>query len=181
VGATRTFLGNANALTGQTAFSVRAIGNLSRPFIPDGQAGTPNGPLSRPIGQWSIFSTGLQSALITTNLTGPDRGRCTYLPDVTPGHNRLQNGIQIFSGGVPIYRNGTLIGAIGVSGDGVDQDDMIAFLGLYNAATSTSTINEAAAGIRADQIVIGGTRLRYVNCPTAPYVDSSTQNVCSGI
>ena len=53
---------------------------------------------------------------------------------VAPGQNRLQNGIQIFPGGVPIYRNGRLVGGIGVSGDGIDQDDMIAFLGTHNGS-----------------------------------------------
>ena len=32
----------------------------------------------------------------------------------------LPNGITIFPGGFPLYRNGVLIGAIGISGDGVD-------------------------------------------------------------
>lgn len=191
VAATRSFLSNGAALSGATAFSARAIGNLARPYFPDGQSGTPSGPLSRPISQWSIFSTGLQSALVLTNLGqhvayvssgGSDtRARCTFLPDVTAGQNRLQNGLQIFAGGVPIYRSGVLVGGIGVSGDGTGQDDMIAFLGLSNAAAQLGSISQAAAGIRADQIVVGATRLLYVNCPTAPLLNSSTQNVCQGL
>jgi hypothetical protein len=58
---------------------------------------------------------GLQSALIINNLgahlgfvtgaTATDTpGVCTNLPQVAPGQNRLQNGLQIFSGSVPIYR-----------------------------------------------------------------------------
>ena len=65
---TRTFLGDQNALTGSTAITARAIGNLARPYFPDGEVGRPNGPLSRPIAQWSPFSTGLQSALILGNV-----------------------------------------------------------------------------------------------------------------
>lgn len=191
---TRDFLNDPNALTGRTAFSVRAIGNISRPFFPDGQAGQPNGPLSRPISQWSVFSTGLQSALILGNVLQhvgyvannlPDASdtpaRCAHIPDVAPGQNRLQNGIQIFPGGFPIYRGGVLIGGIGVSGDGVDQDDMISFLGLSNAASRVGSIGQAAAAIRADQLVIGSTRLRYANCPVAPFIDTSQQNVCQGL
>ena len=190
---TRAFLSRPTALTGQTAFSVRAVGNLARPYFPDGEVGPTSGPLSRPIAIWSPFSTGLQTALILTNLgqhvgfvsgLGPDTvARCTSLPDAAPGRNRLQNGLQIFPGGVPIYRGAQLIGAIGVSGDGIDQDDMISFLGLQNAAIRVGGISQAPAAIRSDQIVVthpgGTTRLRYVSCPFAPFLDSSQQNVCS--
>jgi len=198
VPATRTFLSNPTAFTGATAFTARAIANLSRPFFPDGQDGNPNGPLSRPIAQWSPFSTGLQSALVITNIgqhltyvatgnptTAPDTSaRCTFIPDTPSGQNRLQNGAQIFAGAVPIYRGSVLVGAIGVSGDGTSQDDMISFLGLYNAGTQTTTIGEAPTAIRADQIVIPvngqSVRLLYVNCPPAPFLDTSDTNVCDG-
>jgi hypothetical protein len=93
------------------------------------------------------------------------------------------NGIQIFPGSVPIYRGSVLVGAIGVSGDGIDQDDMVAFLGLANAGkVLNSGIANAPAARRADNIVPQGqgTRLRYVNCPQAPFNDSSEQNVCAG-
>ena len=181
VPAARTFLGDATALTGHTAYSVRGLGNLSRPFFPDGQDGSPPGPFSPPISRFSPLFTGLQSDLITSNVVGPDRTRCTYLPDAAPNQNRLQNGMQIFSGGVPVYRGPTLVGAIGVSGDGVDQDDMIAFLGLSNAASRLGSIKQADPAIRSDRIVVGGVRLRYVNCPTTPFIDSTAQNVCQGL
>jgi uncharacterized protein GlcG (DUF336 family) len=197
VPATRTFFANPAALTGQVAFSDRAIGNIARPYFPDGEVARPNGPLSRPIAKWSPFSTGLQSALVLSNLAqhlnyvsgaslSDTPPRCSFLPDVAPGQNRLQNGLQIFPGAVPIYRGNTLIGAIGVSGDGIDQDDMIAFLGLANAATVLGTIGNAPAAMRADAIVfdLGGgrsTRLRYASCPFAPFVGSDAQNVCQGL
>jgi uncharacterized protein GlcG (DUF336 family) len=41
----------------------------------------------------------------------------------------IPNGITLFPGGLPLYRDGVLVGAIGISGDGVDQDDVIAFAG----------------------------------------------------
>ena len=194
---TRTFLADPAALTGRIAFSARAAANLARPYFPDGELARPNGPLSRPIAKWSIFSTGLQSALVLANLaqhlnfvTGASLvdtpARCSFIPDVAPAQNRLQNGLQIFPGAVPIYRGSTLVGAIGVSGDGIDQDDMIAFLGLSNAATVLGTIGQAPAASRADTLVfaLGGgatTRLRYVSCPFAPFIGSAAQNVCQGL
>ncbi|AOL93802.1 heme-binding protein [Porphyrobacter sp. LM 6] len=192
----RTFLGDPNALTGAFAFSDRAVGNLSRPYFPDGEVGQPNGPLSRPIAQFNPFSTGLQSALVVGNLaqhlgfvTGAaasDTPRsCTSLPDATPGRSRIANGIQIFPGSVPVYRGGTLVGAIGVSGDGIDQDDMISFLGLNNAGQRVGGIANAAPGIRSDRIVVSvgsrQVRLRYVGCPFAPFLDSTQNNVCEGL
>jgi uncharacterized protein GlcG (DUF336 family) len=193
VPAVRSFFPDPNALTGKTAFTNRSIGNLARPHFPDGEEGRPNGPLSRPITQWSIFSTGLQSALILSNLgqhlafvTGQAASdtpqRCTFLPDAVAGQNRLQNGLQIFPGGVPIYRAGKLVGGIGVSGDGIDQDDMTAFLGAANASSRVG-VGNADPSIRADQLVVGpppAQRLRYVNCPFAPFLDTSDQNVCQG-
>jgi uncharacterized protein GlcG (DUF336 family) len=189
---TRDFFPDPAALTGKTAISARAVGNLARPEFPDGEVSRANGPLSRPIAQFSIFSTGLQSALIITNIAqhlgfvtgaGPDTApRCTFLPDAAPGQNRLQNGIQIFPGGFPIYRAGKLIGGIGVSGDGIDQDDMVSFLGVFNAAARVG-IAEADPAIRADQLLVGpapAQRLRYVNCPFAPFLDTTDQNVCQG-
>jgi len=197
VPATRTFLSDPAALTGTVAFADRSGGNLSRPYFPDGEVGRPQGPLSRPIAQFNPFSTGLQSALIIGNL-GAHLGfvsgasptdtpqRCTTLPDVAAGQNRLQNGIQIFPGSVPIYRGNQLVGAIGVSGDGIDQDDMISFLGAHNGGARVGGIGNAPKGIRADNIVVTladnrTVRLRYISCPFAPFLDTATQNVCDGL
>lgn len=193
----RSFLGDANALTGTHAFADRSGGNLARPFFPDGEVGTANGPLSVPITEFSPFANGLQEELVEDNIllhvgfvnnnlaaNMDTRPRCTFLPDVIPGQNRLQNGIQIFPGSVPIYRNGELVGGIGVSGDGIDQDDLISFLGVHNAGVRLGTIGNAAPSIRADNIVIPvngeDIRLRYVSCPFAPFLDSNEQNVCQG-
>jgi uncharacterized protein GlcG (DUF336 family) len=185
------FFSAANGgFNGQFGISNRAIGNVARPYFPDGEVAQAPGPLSRPIAQFSPFSNGLQSALIVQNLAallgGTESARCTYLPNHGGGSNRLANGLQIFPGGVPIYRGSTLVGAIGVSGDGIDQDDMTAFLGLQNASVRVGGINVPAASVRSDQIIVpvpGGNqvRLRFVGCPFAPFVDTSEQNVCQGL
>ena len=195
VQAVRTFLGLPNALTGDHAYGDRSLGDMARPLFPDGQIGAPNGPLSVPINNWSPFAVGLQSALIrgdvlqavgySTGAVATDApARCTFLPGINgTANNRLQNGLQIFAGGVPIYRGSTLVGGLGVSGDGVDQDDLIAFMGAYQAGTQTGTIANAPVGIRADQIIVpnAGVRLRYVSCPVSPYLNSNAQNVCQGL
>ena len=186
----RTFLGDPTALANGVAYSNRSVGNLARPFFPDGIEGTPNGPLSKPFpAQWSPFNDGLQLDLIFNVLRASVGAPVPGLPpplDPTSctGDPRLKNGIQIFPGSFPIYRGPTLIGAVGVSGDGIDQDDMISFLGLANAGKALGTgIGNAVPAIRADTLVPQGegTRLRYVNCPQAPFNDSTEQNVCAGL
>ncbi|MFT5610086.1 MAG: hypothetical protein ACI9LU_000578 [Polaribacter sp.] len=165
--------GLPTALADGIAFSDRAGGNLSRPFYPDGIDSNPPGPFSFPIDVWSPFNVGLQLNLVFNRLTSPGTG-CTGIPN-------LPNGIQIFPGSVPIYRGGQLIGGIGVSGDGVDQDDMISFLGLHNAGLELGgAINNADPSIRADTLSPQGVRLRYINCPQAPFIDSTEAFPCTG-
>ena len=72
----------------------------------------------------------------------------------------LPNGMTIFPGGFPLYRNGVLIGAIGVSGDGIDQDHIIAASGTVNFL--------AATDIRADHFLFRATRLPYAKFPRNP-------------
>lgn len=201
VSALRSFLNDGNALAdGRIAFTDRAGGNLSRPFFPDGIDTEGAGPLSKPAGEWSPFSTGMQldvaiNAILQHVLFVAGAG----VPDVAPGCAgvalandlssisqtitgvRLGNGLQIFPGSVPIYRNGTLIGAMGVSGDGVDQDDMIAFFGVDIAGVFLGgTLGNAPKDRRADTVIAQGVRLRYVQCPQLPFLNSTDDNVCEG-
>ncbi len=177
---------------GSVAFGDRSVGNLARPFFPDGLSGAENGPLSKPYARWSPFATGLQLDLVNSAVLqhvvfvlggGADIGvgACTQMPATTSTPSRLANGLQIFAGSVPVYRGNTLVGAVGVSGDGIDQDDMVAFLGVHNAGLSLGTgIGNAPPAIRADRFEPRGTRLRYIQCPQSPFLDSGDQNVCQG-
>lgn len=214
--ALQTFIGAPNLLTANgdpVAFSNRAVGNLHRPFYPDGVAGEPEGPLSKPLNDWSVFSVGLQLDLVYNAIINHvafvalpaeiDTGAGVVLniddvPSTCVGNTgfnpgalfqtpvpvtAIANGIQIFPGGVPIYRGDVLVGGFGVSGDGVDQDDMVSFLGTHNAGEVLGTgIGNAPQAIRSDRIEpIGATnreRLRYVNCPQAPFNDTSEDGVC---
>lgn len=186
------YITRAQALIGPSVFadgiawSEVAIGDIARPFFPDGIDGNLPGPLSLPFPRWSIFSTGLQLDLVapdilagTTGAAPPAVGCANLggagLPPASGGKTQLANGLQIFSGGAPIYRGSTLVGGIGISGDGIQQDSMISFLGVQNGP---STLNNAPDAIRADQLAPGGVHLRYVNCPAAPFLNSTVQNPC---
>jgi hypothetical protein len=65
-----------------------------------------------------------------------------------------------FSGTAPLYRNGAVVGGLGISGDGVDQDDYVAAGGSVGFKASTA--------IRADQIPVQGVRLPYLKFLTNP-------------
>ena len=170
------FVGEPNALRGAIAWTPRAIGLLHRPFYPDGLDNAEPGPLSTAVPLWSPFNVGFQLDIafdqLVKGVLGDTSEGCT-------GLRELRNGAQVFPGGVPIYRNGTLVGGIGVSGDGVDQDDMVAYLGVANAAAKLGNgLGNAPAAMRADVLAPRGSRLRYVQCPQSPFVDSTAQNVC---
>jgi uncharacterized protein GlcG (DUF336 family) len=185
-----TFVGQG-ALTGRVAYGARSIGNLARPFYPDGINGQPPGPLSLAFEHWSPFNDGLQLDLVLPDIVARIDGSvapasgCTALPQgagpAATAPRRLADGLQIFPGGVPVYRGTTLIGGVGVSGDGIDQDDMVAFLGLNNASVALKTgVGNAPVSIRADRLKVGGVNLRYVSCPVAPFLNSTAVNVCDG-
>ncbi len=203
----RSFIGNQTALgDGAIAYSDRAIGLLSQPLYPSGVPGAPNGPLSLPINTWSPFKTGLELDLsynqialsiayilnqkgFALNIDGtvvpaPSPANPQPLPDVRVGCTdipRLPSGFSLFPGSVPIYRGNTLVGGIGASGDGSDQSDLVAFLGLSNgAAALNNVVGQAPAGIRADTLNPLNARLLYVQCPQAPFTDTNDANVCEG-
>ena len=139
-------------MNGAVAFSDRAVGFLHRPFFPDGIDNTAAGPFSTEITEWSPFNVGLQLDLIKANLLA-GVAPCTAIPN-------LPNGIQIFPGSVPLYKNGVLVGAIGISGDGVDQDDLIAAAGGNGYSPPTA--------IRSDQFFVRKVRLPFLKFPRSP-------------
>lgn len=67
-----------------------------------------------------------------------------------------QNGIVFFPGSTALYLSGSpnrVVGGFGVSGDGVDQDDVVTVSGQAGFG--------APAGLRADAYTVGGVRLPY--------------------
>jgi len=187
--AATSFFNNPTIFSNGVAFSVRSIGNISHPNFPDGIDADANGPFSKSLTDWTIFNDGLQLDLVYNGFiqsiidAANNNDNCTGTSHAGGSSiAMLKNGIQIFPGGFPIYRGMTLVGAIGVSGDGVDQDDMIGFLAVANAGKSLATgLGHANPSIRADTLAPQGQRLIYVQCPVAPFNNSDAQNVCDGI
>ena len=131
----------ANDLTGVpmgTAVTNRTISFGAQPLFPPGIDGSGAGP---------FYNLYLQ------DLAHP----CTQGDQA----NTLNaSGVVFFPGSVGLYKNGTLVGGLGISGDGVDQDDYVTSGGLLGF--------EAPAAIRADQIFINGVRLPYFKFPRNP-------------
>lgn len=123
-----------------TAVTNRTISFGAQPLFPPGIDGSGAGP---------FFNLYLQDAA----------NPCTQ--GVQAGApNANKSGIVFFPGSAGLYRNGTLVGGLGVSGDGVDEDDYV---------TNGGTLGfEAPASIRADQISINGVRLPYFKFPRNP-------------
>ena len=143
-------------LNGTVAFSDRAIGFLHRPLFPDGINNTAAGPFSTSLGEWSPFNVGLELDLIKANLIATLGGAavpCSSIPN-------LPNGVQIFAGSTPLYKNNVLVGAIGISGDGIDQDDIISAAGANGFSP--------APAIRADQVFVRSVRLPFLKFPRSP-------------
>jgi len=123
------------------AVTARAVGFLSQDFFPPGidEETLDRIVISGPLFQGAEFK--LQDSL-----------------NLEP----FGNGITIFPGAIPLYKNGVLAGGIGVSGDGVDQDDIITFAGTKGF--------EAPVNIRCDKFYYDGIRLPYVKFPRRPEI-----------
>ena len=121
-----------------TAITNRTIGFAAQPLFPPGIDGSITGPF------FGLFSS---------DLANP----CTQGSQAA---NPNQNGIVFFPGSLPLYKNGVLVGGLGVSGDGVDQDDYVTNAGAQNFQAPTT--------IRADQVLIQSVRLPYLKFPRNP-------------
>jgi len=138
-GASRT-AADLNGVPMNTAITNRTIGFGAQPLYPPGIDGSGAGP---------FFN------LYTMDLANP----CTQGFQAGAA-NSNKSGIVFFPGGTGLYRNGTLVGGLGVSGDGVDEDDYVTNGGAAGF--------QAPANIRADQVIDEGVRLPYFKFPRNP-------------
>lgn len=120
------------------AFSSRAVGFLAQDIYPPGIGNNPPGPLF-----------GFQGALSLVGGTVPS----------APINLNVPNGITIFPGGFPLYRDGVLVGAIGISGDGIEQDDLVGASGARDFL--------APQDGRSDNFVYESARIPYAKFPRA--------------
>lgn len=121
-----------------TAVTNRTIGFGAQPFFPSGIDNSTPGPFR---------------SLFLFDAANP----CTQGNQPS---NPYQSGVVFFPGSSPLYKNGRLVGGLGVSGDGVAQDDYV---------TSGAAVGfEAPTAIRADQVFIRGVRMPYWTFPRNP-------------
>ena len=133
-----------------TSVTARTIGFGAQPLYPAGIDRTRSGP---------FFGN------FTLDVLNP----CTQGRD--PNNVANQSGIVFFPGSIGLYSGNDLIGGIGVSGDGVEQDDFV-------TAASVAQINNPQAApnwtappdIRADRVIIGDVRLPFFKFPRNPEV-----------
>jgi len=129
-----------NMVPMSTAVTNRTISFGAQPLFPSGINGSSPGP---------FFN------LYTMDTLNP----CTQgFQSGAP--NDKKSGIVFFPGSAGLYKNGSLVGGLGVSGDGVDQDDFVTSAGTRGF--------EAPTAIRADQFFINGVRLPYFKFPRNP-------------
>ena len=79
-----------------------------------------------------------------------------------PNNIANQNGIVFFPGSTPVYAGGVLNGGFGISGDGVDQDDVVTFYGAQGFLPPDSNVI-------ADEVRVRNTRLPYQKFNRNPF------------
>jgi uncharacterized protein GlcG (DUF336 family) len=141
------------------AFSSRTFRYLASPFFPEGITGQPPGPFSILNVPGTNPTTGLNTgaplpkSAYFDNVVGHD----VFYPQTNfhdPNNPLNQNGIVFFPGGVPLYADKKLTGGLGVSGDGVDEDDVVTAGGAVGFGPPSNVLT-------ADQVFVDGVRLPY--------------------
>jgi uncharacterized protein GlcG (DUF336 family) len=133
------------------AVSSRTIEFLAQPFYPPGITGTTPGPLF--CDDLTLPHSGLPYCLQQQLYTLHPAPAC--LPN--------GNGLTLFPGSTPLYKSGVLVGGLGISGDGVDQDDFVTNAGGAGFLPPNA--------IRATSIKFRGAFLPFFKYPRHPVLD----------
>jgi uncharacterized protein GlcG (DUF336 family) len=140
------------------AFSGRTFRFLAEPLLPEGIDGSPPGPFSILTSDPGIDPrTGLENAppQPASAYFGSISGFVAFNPRANfhdPFNLANQDGVVFFPGSAPLYAPGTkaLLGGFGVSGDGVDEDDVTTVGGEagFNAPVNITADNFAVSKVR---------------------------------
>ncbi len=141
-----------------TAFTARTFRYLAEPRFPEGIDGLPPGPFSQLNDGGADLLTARQvGAPLPASAYQSVLGYNAFNPGTnfrSPFNLNNQNGVVFFPGSAPLYRGDSLIGGLGVSGDGVDQDDVVTFRADTGFGVPVVTL-------RADQVYVRGVRLPF--------------------
>jgi uncharacterized protein GlcG (DUF336 family) len=143
------------------AFTNRTFRYVAEPRYPDGIDGRPPGPFSELNDGGANPGNGLAvSPPLPASAFQSAVGYDAFNPDTNfheTGNIANQNGVVFFPGSTPLYKiiNGVpvLVAGFGVSGDGVDQDDVVTAVGATGYAVP--------AALRADMFFVRGARLPF--------------------
>ena len=150
------------------AFTSRTFRYLALPFFPEGIDGNPPGPFSALNDLGVNPRTGedvgpaLPGSVYSSNSTSV-MGFDAFNPNRNfrdPNNLANQNGVVFFPGSLPLYVGGVLSLGLGVSGDGVAQDDVITSAAGAKYAPPTS--------LDADNYFVRGIRLPFMNFDRNP-------------
>lgn len=130
-------------MSGGVAVTNRTIAFGAQPFFPSGIDSDAFDPREGP---W-------YQSLFVNDLARP----CSQGAQLA---NPNQNGIVFFAGSSPLYRGNDLVGGLGVSGDGIEQDDYV----TYYAAGEFLPAQEKWA----DRVIVDDVRLPMFKFPRHP-------------
>lgn len=143
-----------------TAFTARTFRFAAEPRFPEGiDDNTLPGPFSQlndDPNNTNRFTGLLTGAPLPASAYQSVAGYNAFNPGTNfhqQGNVLNQNGVVLFPGSSGLYKNGVLSGGLGVSGDGVDQDDV--------TTVAAQAGFDAPLQIRSDQYIVRGVRLPY--------------------
>lgn len=152
------------------AMTNRTFRYLAEPRFPEGIDGNPPGPFS------ILNDVGVRNEgdVLPPSAFQSVQGFDSFNPQSNfhdPFNVANQNGIVFFPGSAPIYNEvdggdggpRQLVGGLGVSGDGVDQDDDVTFEAAKGFTPPSNVL-------RADQVFVRGVRLPYQKFNRNPHL-----------
>jgi uncharacterized protein GlcG (DUF336 family) len=124
------------------AITTRSLRFLTQPFFPQG-----------------IVSSPFIGPMLDLATTNADPFQWDRMGSALPSPS-LQSGIIFFPGATPLYKNGQLVGGLGISGDGVEQDDFVTNGGFRGF--------EPPAEIKVDNFSYEGVNIPFFKFPQLP-------------